>query len=90
MATHESAKKRARQAEVNRLRNRAIMSEMKGVIRAVREAIEKKDLANLDNLMRDAQSVIAKTRRKGTIHANNMSRRISRLTKAANKAKTGA
>lgn len=90
MANHASAKKRARQTEKRRLRNRANMSSMKTAIKKVREAVEKKDLSNIDNLLRDAQSVIAKTKRKGSIHKNNMARRISRLAQLVNKARVSA
>ncbi len=87
MADHASAKKRARQAEKLRLRNRANMSTMKTSIKKVREAVEKKDFSAIDLLLRDAQSVIAKTKRKGCIHKNNMARRIGRLTSFVNKAR---
>lgn len=87
MATHKSAEKRARQNVVRNLRNRANLSAMRTAIKKVREAIEKKDLANIDALLREAQSVIGKTKKKGTIHANNAARKISRLAKAVSKAK---
>lgn len=87
MADHASAKKRARQTEKRRLRNRANMSTMKTSIKKVREAVEKKDFSAIDQLMRDAQSTIAKTKRKGAIHKNNMARRISRLAAFVNKAR---
>ena len=86
MATHPSAAKRARQNIVARLRNRQNLSQMKTAVRKVREAIEKKDTANLDALLRSAQSIIAKTWKKGTIHKNNMARKIGRLTVAVKKA----
>jgi small subunit ribosomal protein S20 len=87
MANHPSAQKRARQNEVQRIRNRQNMSAMKTAIKKVQEAIVKKDTSAADKLFIEAQSVIAKTRRKGSIHANNMARRISRLCLAINKMK---
>ncbi len=90
MAYHKSSEKRARQDIKRNARNRTVMSEMKTAVTKVKEAIEKKDLSALDQLMRDAQSVIAKSRRKGVIHVNNMARRIGRLTKNVNKAKAEA
>ncbi|KAB8028554.1 30S ribosomal protein S20 [Fluviispira multicolorata] len=87
MANHISSEKRARQSEVRRLRNRANMSAMKTATKKVLEAVQKKDFSNIAELLRDAQSVIAKTRKKGTIHKNNMARRISRLTAYVNKAR---
>lgn len=88
MANHVSSEKRARQTEVRRLRNRANMSTMKTAIKKVIEAVQKKDFSQMDELMRNAQSAIAKTRQKGTIHKNNMARRISRLTSYVNKARS--
>lgn len=87
MATHKSAEKRARQTIVRNERNRQVMSTMKTAIRKLRDAIENKKVDQLDSLFRDAQSVIAVTRRKGVIHANNMARRISRLSAQVKKAK---
>ncbi|BBH54272.1 MULTISPECIES: 30S ribosomal protein S20 [Fluviispira] len=87
MANHISSEKRARQSEVRRLRNRANMSAMKTATKKVIEAVQKKDFSNIAELLRAAQSVIAKTRKKGTIHKNNMARRISRLTAYVNKAR---
>lgn len=87
MANHVSSEKRARQTEVRRLRNRSNMSAMKTAVKKVLEAVQKKDFSNIDALLRNAQSVIAKTRQKGTIHKNNMARRIGRLTAYVNKAR---
>lgn len=88
MAQHKSAQKRARQAETRRLRNRSNLSTMKTAIKKVTEAVTQKDFANLDSLFASAQSVIAKTKKKGAIHKNNMARRISRLADFLNKAKS--
>lgn len=85
MANHVSSEKRARQTEVRRLRNRANMSAMKTAVKKVLDAVQKKDFSEIDSLLRNAQSVIAKTRQKGSIHKNNMARRIGRLTTFVNK-----
>jgi small subunit ribosomal protein S20 len=87
MATHKSAEKRARQTIVRNQRNRQVLSTMKTAIRKLRDAIEAKQLDKLDALLCETQSVIAVTRRKGVIHANNMARRISRLSAQVKKAK---
>lgn len=87
MATHKSAAKRARQNVGRRARNRHNLSTMRTVTKKVREALEKKDLSQIDALFKEAQSVIAVTRRKGSIHANQAARRISRLALAINTAK---
>lgn len=90
MATHASAEKRARQNVKRRLRNRQNMSTMRTAIRNLREAIDGKDLKNLDRLFKEAQSVIARTRQKGAIHRNKMARHIGRLASSVNKAKAAA
>ena len=87
MATHKSAEKRARQTIVRNQRNRQVLSTMKTAIRKLRDAIEAKQLDKLDALFCETQSVIAVTRRKGVIHANNMARSISRLSAQVKKAK---
>jgi small subunit ribosomal protein S20 len=87
MANHLSSKKRAVQSEKARERNRAALSIMKNTVKKVKEALAKNDLATLDAVFKEAQSVIAKTRRAGGLHANNVARRISKLAKAVNKAK---
>ena len=86
MATHKSSEKRARQDVKRRLRNRSNLSTMKTSIKKVREAVESKDFTNITELLRQAQSTIAKTKKKGAIHKNNMARRISRLTAFVSKA----
>ena len=87
MANHVSSEKRARQTEVRRLRNRANMSTMKTSVKKVLDAVQKKDFSQIEALLRDAPSAIAKKRHNGTIHKNNMARRISRLNAFVNKAR---
>ncbi len=89
MANHKSAAKRARQALVRNARNRQIISTMKTSIKKLRTAIEAKELDKLDELLKQSQSTIARSWKKGVIHKNNMSRKISRLTKAVAQAKKG-
>lgn len=89
MANHKSSVKRARQDIKRNLRNRQIVSTMKTAIKKLRAAIGAKELDKLDGLLREAQSTIARTWKKGVIHKNNMARRVSRLTKAVANAKLG-
>ena len=88
MATHKSSEKRARQDIKRNERNRQIVSTMKTSIKKLRAAIANKEIEKLDELLKASQSTIAKTWKKGVIHKNNMSRKISRLTKAVVLAKT--
>jgi small subunit ribosomal protein S20 len=87
MANHKSSVKRARQDIQRNLRNRQIMSTMKTSIKKLKTAIGAKEVDKLDALLREAQSTIARTWKKGVIHKNNMARRVSRLTKAVAGAK---
>ncbi|MGI9535728.1 MAG: 30S ribosomal protein S20 [Desulfocapsaceae bacterium] len=84
MANHKSAEKRNRQAQVRRMRNRAIRSKMKTVIKTLNDAIETGNAEEAKTALASAVPVIAKTASKGTIHRKNASRKISRLTKRVN------
>ena len=84
MANHKSAEKRNRQAQIRRLRNRAIRSRMKTAIRNLNTAIADGNAEEAKTSLAAAIPVIAKTASKGTIHKKNASRKISRLTKRVN------
>jgi small subunit ribosomal protein S20 len=90
MANHKSAEKRIKQNEVRRVRNHSNLSTMKTAIKKVIEAMNKNDTANVGALFIEAESTIAKTKRKGAIHKNTMARKISRLASQVNKFKTTA
>jgi len=80
LANHKSAKKRARQTIKKNLRNRVVKTKMKNVIKAVKQA-EDKSPEEMTAILDQAKSVIDKAAKKGVIHKNNASRKISRLTK---------
>lgn len=86
MATHKSALKRHRQSLQRRDRNRSRKSQMKTAVKKLVSAIETKDTENLQNALKESQSVIAKTASRGVIHKKTASRKISRLTKRAQRA----
>ncbi len=79
-----SALKRARQAEKRRLRNKAIRTSLKTIIKKVETAISTGDKVNASNTLREAISKLCKAASKGVIHKNTASRHISRLTKKVN------
>jgi len=88
LATHKSAEKRDRQ-DVKRLeRNRAVKASVKTAIRAARETIGASDGEKAAASLATVIPVIAKAAARGTIHKNNAARKISRLTKLANAAKS--
>ncbi|SFM79200.1 30S ribosomal protein S20 [Thermodesulforhabdus norvegica] len=85
MPHHKSAIKRMKQNEKRRMRNRARKSRMKTAIRAVEQAMFEKDIEKVQQKLREAVSVIARTAAKGTIHPNKAARKISRLTRRVNR-----
>ncbi len=85
MATHKSAEKRDRQSKLQRLRNRMNKSAMKTAVRQVEEALSAGSEEQAKVALQNAIPLIYKTAAKGTIHKNNASRKVSRLTKRVNK-----
>lgn len=84
MANHPSALKRARQNEARRVRNRAVKTKVKKVIKTVRLAVEEgSDKASADQLSL-AKSIIDKAAKQGAIHKKTAGRKISRLSKRVN------
>lgn len=83
MANHKSAKKRAKQSQVRRLRNNSVKTTLKNIEKKVRSAKEEGS-DNKDEILRQAQSVIHKAAKKGVIHKKTASRKISRLFKFMN------
>ena len=85
MATHKSAKKRARQDIKRRARNRQVKSRVRGAIKNFREVVAGDDTANAVDALRAAESILRRAVTKGVIPRKQASRRISRLSKARNR-----
>jgi len=68
-----------------RARNRISKTRIKNTIKDVRIAIEEKDVAKAQDLLKLATSTLDKAARKNVIHASQAKRRISRLQTAINK-----
>ena len=83
MANHKSAKKRAKQSQVRRLRNRSVKTTLKSLEKKVRTAQESGSEDKLE-LMKQTQSAFHKAAKKGVIHKKTASRKISRLFKLVN------
>lgn len=79
MAYHKSAKTRirrnARRAEINRSRRTRI----RGVLRLVNEAIASGDQKAAQAALVQAQPEVARGAKRGVLHRNTASRKISRL-----------
>lgn len=84
MANHPSAKKRARQNEVRRVRNRSRITRVRGSVKAVREAVAAGDQSAAQAALQAAIPAIDKAAAQGVIHRRNASRRISRLNRLVN------
>ena len=79
MANIQSAKKRARQAEVRRMRNASQRSMLRSTIRKVLKAIEAKDKAGAEAAYNAAEPVLDRFASRGLIHRNKAARHKSRL-----------
>ena len=86
MANIKSAKKRARIAEIRRLRNKSYKSSIKTAIKKFEQALEAGDIDSAKVALIDAQKKLDKAVAKGIIHRNTAARKKSRLTKILNKA----
>lgn len=84
MANHKSALKRARQNEIRRMRNKDVKTKVKGVVKEIRLAADESQTDVAKEKLNAAQSIIAKAAKKGVLHKNTASRKISRLTKLVN------
>jgi len=80
VANIQSAKKRARQAEANRMRNASQRSMLRSSIRKVLKAIEAKDKAGAEAAYQAAQPMLDRYASRGLIHKNKAARHKSRLT----------
>ena len=88
MANHKSALKRARQNELSRLRNKALKTRVKSIVKDVRSSVEESSNGDVTAKLIAAQALIDKASKKGVIHKKTAARKISRLSKLVNSAKT--
>ncbi len=87
MANHASALKRARQNEIRNQRNRMVKTRIKNVVKSVRQAVETDSAEAATTTLNQAKSMIAKAAKKGVIHKKSAARKISRLSKLAQRPK---
>jgi small subunit ribosomal protein S20 len=80
MANTASARKRIRQTERRTIRNQARKSRMRTFIKKVEAAISGGDKAAAAAALQAAQPEMQRAAGKGVIHANTVSRKISRLS----------
>jgi small subunit ribosomal protein S20 len=83
MANTRSAKKNVRKNEVRRIRNNARRSAIKTAIKKIYSSLEVKnvDAGQLQELLKDVASKLARAKGKNVLHPNTASRKLSRLAK---------
>ena len=84
MANIKSAKKRIKVIETKTLRNRAIKSKVKTLVKKVDVAVAAGDKELAATNLKDAVVAIDKATSKGIYHKNTAARKVGRLTKAVN------
>lgn len=84
MANIKSQKKRILTAEKARQRNRAVRTELKSAVKAVRLAVEANEAEQVNAALRHACRLLDKAASKGIIHKNQAAQRKSGLQKLAN------
>jgi small subunit ribosomal protein S20 len=90
LANTKSAEKRNRQSLKRRARNINVRTTVKESVKGLREALKSKDPAKTADALKAATRTISKAASKGVVHKRAAARRVSRLTKAANRAAAAA
>ncbi|NMA93899.1 MAG: 30S ribosomal protein S20 [Clostridiales bacterium] len=86
MANIKSAKKRIKVSANKTLKNRRIKNSFRSTIKSFNRALAEGDFALAKDELGLAEKKLMKAAAKGTIHKNTASRKVSRLTRAYNKA----
>ena len=85
LANIKSAKKRIKTSAKRAERNKAVKSGVKTSIKKLQTAIDSGDKAQAGEVLKSTISTIERAGSKGVYHKSNISRKVSRLTKAVNK-----
>ena len=80
MANTASAQKRIRQTAKRMARNKARKSRVRSFVRKLEEAITTGDKSAAQEAFRAAQPEMQRAATKGTLHANTVARKVSRLS----------
>ena len=84
MANHKSARKRAKQNVVRRMRNNSVKTRVKNAVKKVRMEAENGSQESAVVELNKVKSLIDISAKKGVYHKKNASRKISRLSKLVN------
>lgn len=82
MANHKSSTKRAKQDKVKRMSNKVKTSRARTAVKAVRDAVSAGDVKKATDLLKAAQSLLAKLAKSPAMKKQTAARKVSRLTKA--------
>jgi small subunit ribosomal protein S20 len=85
VATHKSAKKRARQTPKRTERNRSSRSRVKSAVKSARSALVVGDAEETATALKAAEGVLRRAASKGAIPKKRASRSVSRLAKNQNR-----
>ena len=82
MASHKSALKRIKQTQARTEVNRAHTTRLRHQLRKLRIALDQKDKATAQSLLKPTLALIDHSTHKGVLHANAAARYKSRLTRS--------
>lgn len=85
MAQHKSAKKRIRQTDKKTKLRKSQTSEVRTLVKKLRESITSKEKETANTHLKKVQSLLAKLVKVGNLKTRNASRRISRLACQVNR-----
>ena len=85
MAIHPSAIKRHRQSLKRRARNKDVKSQIRTMIKKVREAIEAKNRESVSLHLKEVNRALGKAVNQGILKRNTASRWLSRLSRSASR-----
>jgi small subunit ribosomal protein S20 len=85
VAHHKSAKKRIRQTETKTQLRKSQSSEMRSLLKKLRENISNKEKEAASVLLKKVQSLLSRLAKVGSLRKGNSSRRVSRLASQVNK-----
>ena len=80
MANHKSALKKIKQDEKRRIRNKAVRTRYRNLIKVVRLAVDAGDADQAEAAMKVAGPYLQRAASKGVMHQNKAARHVSRLT----------
>ncbi len=86
MERHASALKRKRQSPKRHVRNRAVLSGIKSLLKKLNTALEMRKTDEAQLLLKKSVSAFDRAVSKGVVHHNTAARKVSRLTLKVDKA----